>query len=206
MKLDWLFKNLKQILKEDFDSFPESIIYMDSEQLTDLYSSFTGLKGRPKIEVQQVSCGFKTNIIVAGTDVQGGISKTYEISDSHLLKIILPKLKQQYQEITRADTFKEHEKKKVWIKGKFKNTLYISHHMDTRRLKVQSFREPEFYFEKIKCKLLITENYLSSLYRPIFLKEIEFEESVELLGLIHSFKKSDEKLLGVISPIVILRI
>ncbi len=205
MNLDWLLKNVEELIPGEFDSFPESIIYLDPEQLTELFSSFTSLKGRPKIEVQQISGGIKANVIVAGTDVQGGVSKTYEISDSHLLKIILPKLKQQYHEISNGDELKKMLKKRLWIKGKLRNTLYISPQMNFERLNIRTFREPEFYFENIKSQLLITEDYLSSLYRPIFQREMDFEEPVELLWYIHSFKESDGKSIGIVSPIVILR-
>lgn len=203
MNLDWLFQNLEKSIKEDYDSFHESIIYLDIEQLENLYSGFTGLKGRPTVEVQSVGGALKTNILLAGADLTGGISQTYGISDSHILKSILPKLKETYKEIDKLTP--DHLRQRVWLKGEFSNT----HYLGGVRTEFHPIYKPELILAKDKvCELLFIENFLSSLYRPVFEGNKGIKEPVELLGHIHVVNDGDiskSKVQAIISPIVILR-
>ncbi len=209
MGIDWLFKNLNQLINEGFDNFSESIIYLDAEQLYELYSSFTGLKGRPTVEIQQASGEIKASLLLAETGVTGGVSKSYEISDSHLLKIILPKLMEHYPEVNSGEMFKRHQKQRVWIEGELRNTIYIRPPlMSLEPYQGRVVFKPEFYFDDFKCDLMLIENYLSSLYRPIFMENKEFKETAKLLGHVHMCKETEtgRKDEAIVSPIVILRI
>jgi hypothetical protein len=197
MITDWFFKNIETILTDDFDNFFETIIYLDVEQIYNLYSSITKLKGRPTVEIQKIKGGFKADLIL-GANISGAVSRTNEISDIYILKAILPKLKQYYAEINTVESLKNNVKKRVWIKGRLINSSQL-------KPGYEIIFKPEFHFDNFKVDLLIEKNYLSSLYNPMFSQNIEFEENAELFGHIHIFKEIDKTAKAIISPITIIR-
>lgn len=117
MNINWIFKNIESIINSDIDTFSDSIIYLDPEQLSELYSILSGLKGRPSVEVRKISGEIKASLIL-GTSVSGDVSKTIEISDTHLLKAILPALRKRYVTLSDCALFKQKIKQRVWLKGK----------------------------------------------------------------------------------------
>ncbi len=220
MNIDWLFKNIETITDEEFHRFSESIIYLDSEQLSALYSGLSGLKGRPLAEIQKVSGEIKASFLI-GAGVSGDISKSFEISDSYLLKAILPKLRDKYTDVIDRNAFKQSQKQRVWIKGDFNNKSSI--YLDPNNFNVANIKDykpiiktktwTEFHFEDINCDLPVIENYLSSIYRSLLFSKKSFEENVELFGYIHKLNEiktgtSDHpttSYIAIISPIFIFK-
>ena len=162
MNIDWLSKNLETITDEELHRFSESIIYLDSEQLSGLYSGLSGLKGRPLAEIQKLSGEIKASFFI-GAGVSGDISKSFEISDGYLLKAILAKLRNKYIEVIDRNAFKQSQKQRVWIKGNFNNKSSI--HLDPGNFNIANIKEynpiiktktwTEFRFEDINCDLPI---------------------------------------------------
>jgi hypothetical protein len=211
MRIDWLFKNLNKIIDKEIESFSNSIIYLDSEQLYELYSSLFGLKGRPSLEVQQISGTFKANLFLTGTDVSGNISKSFEISDIHLLKAILEKIEIKYKHITNGDDVKNNQKQKVWLKGELKNRIHETVGVD---LNIKRVLNTEFYCHNIRFDLPVLDYYVSSIYRSLLVSKKGFNEDVKVLGYIHNYNEvptgtadaPKTYYIGTISPIFIFRI
>ena len=61
MNVDWLFKNLSKTVSEETNDIFEAVIYLDEEQLTATYSGLTGLRERPKLEVQNVGGEYRSS-------------------------------------------------------------------------------------------------------------------------------------------------
>lgn len=222
MNIDWLFKNIETTIHTDDDSFGESIIYLDAEQLSQLYSSISGLKGRPTIEVQKISGEFKANLLFAlGSGISGEISKSFEVSDAHLLKAIYPKIRKRYRQVLNLEEFWQNQGRKVWLKGIFSYDFssypsvskFNLKDVNSLQLEWMSKSTSKFYFDGIHCTIPFIENYLSSIYRSLYLGKKSFEENVDLLAYIHKYNEVKTgttehptmAYVATISPIFILR-
>lgn len=199
MKLDWLFSSLKKPIDGDYERFSESIIYLDREQLSSLYSSLTGLKGRPQVEVQQISGAFQANLVLASPSLSSGVSQSCEISDSYLLSIILPQLKERYPKMNNGETLKVRQK--AWLDGLLCNTINTYPMISGDDYHIETVLKTELRFDNLKCELLLIQAYMSSIYRPLIIEEKIFKEEVELFGYVHSCN-ADEAL---ISPVFIFK-
>ena len=212
MNIDWFFKNLSKTASDQANDFFESIIYLDAEQLVTTYSGLTGLRERPKAEVENIGGEYRLNFFSSAAMGRAS-SQTFEVSDSHLLRAMLPGLKMAYLRVADPAVLKSARKQRVWLEGTLKNTLYVP----PRGLRCDtgtSMLVLEFIQNDIKCTLTLLNQYMSSIYRPFITEERMFEEKADLLGYLHS---CDEKKIAVsavkekivyqalVTPIAILR-
>jgi hypothetical protein len=212
MNVDWFFKNLSATVSGESNGFFEAIMYLDAEQLAGTYSGLTGLRERPKVEVQNVGGEYKSSFVSSVS--QGPVfSQTYEISDSHLLRAMVPGLKMAYPRVTDPAVLKTAQKQRIWMDGVLRNALYIL----PRGLRCEGRTTAlvlEFIQNDIKCTLTLLTQYMSSIYRPFITEERMFEEKAELFGYLHSWEEKKiavspvkEKIIyhAVMTPIAILR-
>jgi hypothetical protein len=212
MNVDWFFKNLSVTVSGESNGFFEAIMYLDAEQLAGTYSGLTGLRDRPKVEVQNIGGEYKSSFV--SSMGQGPFfSQTYEISDSHLLRAMLPGLKTAYPLVTDPAVLKTAQKQRIWMEGTLRNALYIL----PRGLRCEGRTTAlvlEFIQNDVKCTLTLINQYMSSIYRPFITEERMFEEKAELFGYLHSWEEKKiavspvkEKIIhhAVITPIAILR-
>jgi hypothetical protein len=212
MNVDWFFKNLSATVSGESNGFFEAIMYLDAEQLAGTYSGLTGLRERPKVEVQNVGGEYKSSFVSSVS--QGPVfSQTYEISDSHLLRAMVPGLKMAYPRVTDPAVLKTAQKQRIWMEGVLRNALYIL----PRGLRCEGRTTAlvlEFIQNDIKCTLTLLTQYMSSIYRPFITEERMFEEKAELFGYLHSWEEKKiavspvkEKIIyhAVMTPIAILR-
>jgi hypothetical protein len=212
MNVDWFFKNLSATVSGESNGFFEAIMYLDAEQLAGTYSGLTGLRERPKVEVQNVGGEYKSSFVSSAS--QGPVfSQTYEISDSHLLRAMVPGLKMAYPRVTDPAVLKTAQKQRIWMDGVLRNALYIL----PRGLRCEGRTTAlvlEFIQNDIKCTLTLLTQYMSSIYRPFITEERMFEEKAELFGYLHSWEEKKiavspvkEKIIyhAVMTPIAILR-
>ena len=212
MNVDWFFKNLSATVSGESNGFFETIMYLDAEQLAGTYSGLTGLRDRPKVEVQSVGGEYKSSFV--SSMGQGPVfSQTYEISDSHLFRAMLPGLKMAYPRVTDPAVLKTAPKQRIWMDGVLRNALYIL----PRGLRCEGRTTAlvlEFIQNDIKCTLTMLNQYMSSIYRPFITEERMFEEKAELFGYLHSCEEKKiaispvkEKIIyhAVMTPIAILR-
>jgi hypothetical protein len=212
MNVDWFFKNLSKTVSDEANGFFETVVYLDTEQLSGTYSGLTGLRERPKVEVQSVAGEYRSAIFSpAGNGPAPG--QTYEISDSQLLRAMLPGLRMAYPRITDPVMLKPAQKQRVWIEGALRNALYVL----PRGLRCEGRTTAlvlEFIQNDIKATLTLLNDYMSSIYRPFVTEERMFEEKAELFGYLHSCEEKKiavspvkEKIAyhAVITPIAILR-
>jgi hypothetical protein len=212
MNIDWLFKNLLRTVSEQTNDFFETIIYLDAEQLASTYHGLTGLSERPKVEVQNVNGEYRSSFLPS-TGVMLASSQTFEVSDSHLLRAMLPGLKTAYLRAPDPPLFKSALKQRVWMEGTLRNTLYVL----PSGLRCEGRTTAlvlEFIQNDIKCALTLHNQYMSSIYRPFIIEERMFEEKAELLGYLHSCEEKKiaispvkEKIVyqAMMTPIAILR-
>jgi hypothetical protein len=212
MNVDWFFKNLSATVSGESNGFFEAIMYLDGEQLAGTYSGLTGLRDRPKVEVQNVGGEYKSSVVSSAS--QGPVfSQTYEISDSQLLRAMLPGLKMAYPRVTDPSVLKTAQKQRIWMEGFLRNALYIL----PRGLRCEGRTTAlvlEFIQNDIKCTLTLLNQYMSSIYRPFITEERMFEEKAELFGYLHSCEEKKialsparEKIVyhAVMTPIAVLR-
>jgi len=212
MNVDWFFKNLSATVSGESNGFFEAIMYLDGEQLAGTYSGLTGLRDRPKVEVQNVGGEYKSSVVSSAS--QGPVfSQTYEISDSQLLRAMLPGLKMAYPRVTDPSVLKTAQKQRIWMEGFLRNALYIL----PRGLRCEGRTTAlvlEFIQNDIKCTLTLLNQYMSSIYRPFITEERMFEEKAELFGYLHSCEEKKialsparEKIIyhAVMTPIAVLR-
>ncbi len=212
MNVDWFFKNLSATVSGDSNGFFENIMYLDSEQLMGTYSGLTGLRERPKVEIQNVSGEFKSGLVSAAGQADIS-SQTYEISDSHLLRAMLPGLKTAYPRVTDPAVLRTGQKQRMWMDGTLRNALYIL----PRGLRCEGRTTAlvlEFIQNDIKCTLTLHNEYMSSIYRPFITEDRTFEERAELFGYLHACEEKKiaispvkEKIIyhAVMTPIALLR-
>jgi hypothetical protein len=214
MNIDWFFKNLSATVSGESNGFFEAIMYLDAEQLAETYSGLTGLRDRPKVEVQNVGGEYKSNFLSSTSMGLGFIfSQTFDLSDSHLLRALLPGLKMAYPRVTDPAVLKTAQKQRIWMEGTLRNALYIL----PRGLRCEGRTTAlvlEFIQDDIKCTLTLINQYMSSIYRPFITEERMFEEKAELFGYLHSWEEKKiavspvkEKIIyhAVMTPIAILR-
>jgi hypothetical protein len=212
MNLDWLFKNLSKTVSDQANDFFESILYLDVEQLATTYSGLTGLRERPKVEVQNVGGEYRSNLFpTEGAGLTS--SQTFEVGDSHLLRAMLPGLKMAYLRVADPPVLKSAQKQRVWMEGTLKNSLYVL----PRGLRCDARTSAlvlEFIQNDIKCTLTLSNQYVSSIYRPFITEERMFEEKADLFGYLHSCEEKKiaissvkEKIVyhALVTPIAILR-
>ena len=211
MNIDWFFKNLSKTVSDQANDFFESILYLDVEQLGTTYSGLTGLRERPKVEVQNIGGEYRSNLFAESNG--SVLSQTFEVGDSHLLKAMLPGLKMAYVRVADPPVLKSAQKQRVWIEGTLRNTLYVL----PRGLRCDSRTSAlvlEFIHNDIKCALTMHDQYVSSIYRPFITEERMFEEKADLFGYLHSCEEKKiaissvkEKIVyqALVTPIAILR-
>ena len=212
MNVDWFFKNLSETVSGDSNGFFETIMYLDSEQLVGTYSGLTGLRERPKVEVQNIGGEYKSGLVSAAGQAAVS-SQTYEISDSHLLRAMLPGLKTAYPRVTDPSVLRTAQKQRMWMDGVLRNALYIL----PRGLRCEGRTTAlvlEFIQNDIKCTLTLHNQYMSSIYRPFVTEDRTFEERAELFGYLHGCEEKKiaispvkEKIIfhAVMTPIALLR-
>jgi hypothetical protein len=212
MNIDWFFKNLSKTVSDQANDFFESIVYLDVEQLATTYSGLTGLRERPKVEVQNVGGEYRSSF-PSSTGVGPTFSQTFDVSDSLLLRALLPGLEMAYPRVTDASVLRSAQKRRIWMEGVLKNTLYTlprGLRCDGRTTAVML----EFIQNDIKCTLTVLDGYMSSIYRPFISEERMFEEKAQLFGYLHSYEEKKlsispvkEKIIyhAVVTPIAILR-
>jgi len=211
MNIDWFFKNLSKTVSDQANDFFESILYLDVEQLATTYSGLTGLRERPKIEVQNIDGEYRSTLFSESNG--SASSQTFEVGDSHLLKAMLPGLKMAYVRVADPPVLKSAQKQRVWIEGTLRNTLYVL----PRGLRCDSRTSAlvlEFIQNDIKCTLTLFNEYVSSIYRPFVTEERMFEEKADLFGYLHNCEEKKiaissvkEKIVyqALVTPIAILR-
>ncbi len=211
MNIDWFFKNLSKTVSDQANDFFESILYLDVEQLATTYSGLTGLRERPKVEVQNIGGEYRSNLFSEGNGAPS--SQAFEVGDSHLLKAMLPGLKMAYVRVADPPVLKSAQKQRVWMEGTLRNTLYVlprGLRCDART----SVLVLEFLQNDIKCTLTMLNQYVSSIYRPFITEERMFEEKADLFGYLHSCEEKKiaissvkEKIAyqALVTPIAILR-
>jgi hypothetical protein len=109
--------------------FFESIIYLDTIEIERLFGGLTGLKGRPKRQVEGSQLELNAGITIPGLNVggkkSGNTAVEYEISDSFLLEYLLRnlKLKEIYKTVilNQEDVIQNEGKFGVWLSGVFYN-------------------------------------------------------------------------------------
>ena len=212
MNIDWFFKNLSKTISDRADDFFESIVYMDVEQLAATYSGLTGLRERPRVEVQNVGGEYRSNLFFS-TGVGPASSQTFEVSDSHLLRAMLPGLKMAYLRVADPPVLKSAQKQRIWMEGTLRNTLYVL----PRGLRCDARTSAlvlEFVQNDIKCTLTLANQYMSSIYRPFITEERMFEEKADIFGYLHNCEEKKiavssvkEKIVyqALVTPIAILR-
>ena len=212
MNVDWLFKNLSKTVSEETNDIFEAIIYLDEEQLAATYTGLTGLRERPKVEVQNVGGEYRSSF-PSSTGMGPTFSQTFDVSDSLLLRALLPGLEMAYPRVTDASVLRSAQKRRIWMEGVLKNTLYTlprGLRCDGRTTAVML----EFIQNDIKCTLTVLDGYMSSIYRPFISEERTFEEKAQLFGYLHSYEEKKlsistvkEKIIyhAVVTPIAILR-
>ncbi len=212
MNVDWLFKNLSKTMSEETNDIFEAIIYLDEEQLAATYTGLTGLRERPKVEVQNVGGEYRSSF-PSSTGMGPTFSQTFDVSDSLLLRALLPGLEMAYPRVTDASVLRSAQKRRIWMEGVLKNTLYTlprGLRCDGRTTAVML----EFIQNDIKCTLTVLDGYMSSIYRPFISEERMFEEKAQLFGYLHSYEEKKlsispvkEKIIyhAVVTPIAILR-
>jgi hypothetical protein len=212
MNVDWLFKNLSKTVSEETNDIFEAVIYLDEEQLTATYSGLTGLRERPKVEVQNVGGEYRSSF-PSSAGMGPTFSQTFDVSDSLLLRALLPGLEMAYPRVTDASVLRSAQKRRIWMDGVIKNTLYNlprGLRCDGRTTAVML----EFIQNDIKCTLTVLDGYMSSIYRPFITEERMFEEKAQLFGYLHSYEEKKlaispvkEKIIyhAIVTPIAILR-
>ena len=212
MNIDWFFKNLSKTVSDQANDFFESILYLDVEQLATTYSGLTGLRERPRVEVQNVGGEYRSNVF-SSADGGPGSSQSFEVGDSHLLRAMLPGLKMAYLRVADPQVLKSAQKQRIWMEGTLRNTLYVlprGLRCDART----SVLVLEFIQNDIKCTLTLLNQYMSSIYRPFITEERMFEEKADLFGYLHSCEEKKiaissvkEKIIyqALMTPIAILR-
>lgn len=212
MNVDWFFKNLSKTVSDEVSSFFETIVYLDTEQLSGTYSGLTGLRERPKVEVQTVNGEYRSTVLSPAGNTPA-FGQVYEISDSQLLRAMLPGLKMAYSRVGDPAMLKSAQKQRVWMEGTLRNALYVL----PRGLRCEGKTTAlvlEFIQNDIKATLTLNNQYMSSIYRPFITEERMFEEKAELFGYLHSCEEKKialspvkEKIVfhAVITPIAILR-
>ena len=212
MNIDWFFKNLSKAVSDQANDFFESIVYLDVEQLATTYSGLTGLRERPRVEVQNVGGEYRSNVF---SSMDGGLatSQSFEVGDSHLLRAMLPGLKMAYLRVADPQVLKSAQKQRIWMEGTLRNTLYVL----PRGLRCDSRTSVlvlEFIQNDIKCTLTLLNQYMSSIYRPFITEERMFEEKADLFGYLHSCEEKKiaisavkEKIVyqALVTPIAVLR-
>ena len=214
MNIDRFFKNLSATVSDEPNGFFEAIMYLDVEQLAETYSGLTGLRDRPRVEVQNVGGEYRSNVLSSTSMGLGFIfSQTFDVSDSHLLRALLPDLQMAYPRIANPANLKTAPKQRIWMEGVLRNALYIL----PRGLRCEGRTTAlvlEFIQNDIKCTLTLLNQYMSSIYRPFITDERMFEEKAELFGYLHSWEEKKiamstvrEKIIyhAVMTPIAILR-
>ncbi len=212
MNVDWFFKNLSKTVLDQTNDFFETIVYLDAEQLSATYSGLTGLRERPKVEVQNVGGEYRSSFL-SSTATGSTSAQIFEVGDSHLLRAMLPGLKMAYLRVADPPVLKSAQKQRVWMEGTLRNTLYVlprGLRCDTRTSAVVL----EFIQNDIKCTLTLLNQYMSSIYRPFITEERMFEEKADLFGYLHSCEEKKiaistvkEKIVyqALVTPIAILR-
>ena len=212
MNVDWFFKNLSKTVLDQTNDFFETIAYLDVEQLAATYSGLTGLRERPKVEVQDVGGEYRSSFL-SSTATRSTSAQIFEVGDSHLLQAMLPGLKMAYLRVADPPVLKSAQKQRVWMEGTLRNTLYVlprGLRCDARTSAVVL----EFIQNDIKCTLTLLNQYMSSIYRPFIIEERMFEEKVDLFGYLHSCEEKKiaisavkEKIIyqALVTPIAILR-
>ena len=212
MNIDWFFNNLSKTVSDQANDFFESIVYLDVEQLATTYSGLTGLRERPKAEVQNIGDEYRLTFF-SSANMGPASSQTFEVSDSHLLRAMLPGLKMAYLRVADPPVLKSAQKQRIWMEGTLKNTLYVlprGLRCDART----SVLVLEFVQNDIKCTLTMLNQYMSSIYRPFITEERMFEEKADLFGYLHSCEEKKiaispvkEKIVyqALVTPIAILR-
>ena len=212
MNIDWLFKNLLRTVSEQTSDFFETIIYLDAEQLAATYHGLTGLNERPKMEVQNVGGEYKSSFLPS-MGMGSASLQTFEVSDSHLLRAMLPGLKMAYLRVADPPVLKSAQKQRVWMEGVLRNTLYVLP-SGLRSEGRTTALVLEFIQNDIKCTLTLLNQYMSSIYRPFIIEGRMFEEKAELFGYLHSCEEKKiaisavkEKIVyqAMMTPIAILR-
>jgi len=212
MNVDWLFKNLSQMVLQEKNDFFETILYLDTEQLAGTYSGLTGLRERPKVEVQNVGGEYRSSFL-SSAGVGAIFSQTFEVSDSHLLQAMLPGLKMVHPQVADSNILKSANRQKVWMEGILRNTLYVLPRGLRTEGKSTAFML-EFMQNDIKCSLTMLSQYMSSIYRPFITEDRTFEEKAELFGYLHSCEEKKvavstvkEKIVyeAMVTPIAILK-
>ncbi len=164
MNVDWFFKNLSKTVLDQTNDFFETIVYLDVEQLAATYSGLTGLRERPKVEVQNVGGEYRSSFL-SSTATGSTSAQIFEVGDSHLLQAMLPGLKMAYLRVADPPVLKSAQKQRVWMEGTLRNTLYVlprGLRCDARTSVVVL----EFIQNDIKCTLTLLNQYMSSIYRP----------------------------------------
>ena|SRR5208283_1298368 len=212
MNVDWFFKNLSKTVLDQTNDFFETIVYLDAEQLAATYSGLTGLRERPKVEVQNVGGEYRSSFL-SSTATGSTSAQIFEVGDSHLLQAMLPGLKMAYLRVADPPVLKSAQKQRVWMEGTLRNTLYVL----PRGLRCDSRTSTvvlEFIQNDIKCTLTLLNQYMSSVYRPFLIEERMFEEKADLFGYLHSCEEKKiaisavkEKIVyqALVTPIAILR-
>jgi len=212
MNVDWFFKNLSKTVLDQTNDFFETIVYLDAEQLAATYSGFTGLRERPKVEVQNVGGEYRSSFL-SSTATGSTSAQIFDVGDSHLLQAMLPGLKMAYLRVADPPVLKSAQKQRVWMEGTLRNTLYVlprGLRCDARTSAVVL----EFIQNDIKCTLTLLNQYMSSVYRPFLIEERMFEEKADLFGYLHSCEEKKiaisavkEKIVyqALVTPIAILR-
>jgi len=212
MNVDWFFKNLSKTVLDQTNDFFETIAYLDVEQLAATYSGLTGLRERPKVEVQNVGGEYRSSFL-SSTATGSTSAQIFEVGDSHLLQAMLPGLKMAYLRVADPPVLKSAQKQRVWMEGTLRNTLYVlprGLRCDARTSAVVL----EFIQNDIKGTLTLLNQYMSSIYRPFIIEERMFEEKVDLFGYLHSCEEKKiaisavkEKIIyqALVTPIAILR-
>ena len=212
MNVDWFFKNLSKTVLDQTNDFFETIVYLDAEQLAATYSGLTGLRERPKVEVQNVGGEYRSSFL-SSTATGSTSAQIFEVGDSHLLQAMLPGLKMAYLRVADPPVLKSAQKQRVWMEGTLRNTLYVlprGLRCDARTSAVVL----EFIQNDIKCTLTLLNQYMSSVYRPFLIEERMFEEKADLFGYLHSCEEKKiaisavkEKIVyqALVTPIAILR-
>ncbi|HVN22733.1 MAG TPA: hypothetical protein VMT71_02090 [Syntrophorhabdales bacterium] len=212
MNIDWLFKNLSKTLSDQVNDFFETILYLDTEQLAATYSGLTGLRERPKVEVQNIGGEYRSSFF-SSSGLGSASAQLFEVDDSHLLRAMLPGLKMAYLSVADPQVLKSARKQRIWMEGTLRNTMYVL----PRGLRCDGRNSAlvlEFVQNDIKCSLATHNQYVSSIYRPFITEERTFEEKADLFGYLHSCEEKKiaissvkEKIVyqALVTPIAILR-
>ena len=137
------------------------------------------------MEVQNVGGEYRSSFL-SSTGIGLTFSQTFEVSDSHLLRAMLPGLEMAYLRVADPPVLRSSAEAEGLDGGCLKKhtlrTCRAGFVVNGRTTAVML----EFIQNDIKCTLTLLNEYMSSIYRPFITEERMFEEKAELFGYLHS--------------------